>query len=168
MEGEEFGEFGEVAGVCGNDGDAEAASAGGDEGVIGEAALADLLIVVLGGQPGKGLASARPVAEIGNDDAPGFCKVAFEALDGAAAACIGPGIKFFQNYSTQPEWSSLRDSPETQGCGIGRAQGCDVKRSVEQCRGRIGRGVRQLTIQRGVEVLDGNAAGEETLRSGDR
>src|SRR5690349_21823302 len=131
VEGEEFGEFGEVAGVGGDYGDAEAASAGGVEGVIGEGVLADLLVVVPGGEPGKGLASPCPVAEIGDDDAPGFRKVAFEAFNDATAARVGSGVQFFENDGAEPKRPALCDSAQTEGCSVRRTHRGNIKGSIE-------------------------------------
>lgn len=108
-EGEEFTEFGKVAGVGSDYGDAKAASAGGDKGLVCRAAPGNLLIVMFGSEFGEDLAGLGPVAEMGDHDAASPFKVAFKTFDGAAAACVCASVEFFQNHGAQPQWFASRE-----------------------------------------------------------
>src|SRR6266700_6989932 len=73
-----------------------------DQGDIGQACLADLLITVLGRQPSQHFASLCPVGQVGHQDAPGPVEVTLEPFHDASAPPGHSGIELFKDYGAQP------------------------------------------------------------------
>ncbi len=112
LESAEFGQPVEVSLVRGEDADAEPSGADGDEGVVGEPALADGFVVMRGRQSRQHFAGLSPVALIWNQDSLGPIKVALKAFDGATVAVTGSGKEFFEDDRTQPQWRIGSQAPE--------------------------------------------------------
>jgi hypothetical protein len=91
------GEFGEVAGVGHDYGDAQAAGAVGDQGVVCLAAFAKLSAAVLGGESGQDLASMVQSLRLRTTMRRAFAKSRSRRSMTRRLRATAPGVKFLQN-----------------------------------------------------------------------
>src|SRR5208337_1662975 len=76
VKGPELCKLRKVTRVGGDHRDSQAACAHGNQRIVGQAPLPDLLVTVLGGQESEHFARLRPVREIRNQNASGSMEVA--------------------------------------------------------------------------------------------
>src|SRR6266700_352083 len=156
LEGTELGEPAEVSFVGCDNSDAQSPGAHCDQCIIGQSALSDQFVVILGCQASKYSANLSPVAEIRHQDTLRLVKISFQALHIPTVAVGRTSIKFFEHNCTEPKGRIHGDSAERQGCIVSSPQCGNVN-------GRVEKGGLHLTTQRAVYVLDVNATLDETL-----
>jgi hypothetical protein len=156
LEGAKPGEPAEVSFVGCDHSYAQSPCAYRDQCIIGQSALSDLFVVMLGRQASQHSAGMSQVAEIRHQDTLRPVKISFQALHNLTVAVGGTGIKFFEHHCTEPKGRIRSESSERLGRIISSTECGNVN-------GRVEKGGLHLTTQRAVYILDVNATLDETL-----
>ena len=102
LEAAEFGELPEIPLIRRKHSDPASPRAHRDQCIIGQASLTELLVVILGRQPGEHSPRFRPVAEVRYQYSLRSIKVPFQSFHQMMATIACTGVKFFEHDRTQP------------------------------------------------------------------
>lgn len=113
LQGAKFREAGEVPCVRGDDFNAAAGGAGGDQRIVGQARAADALVAVLVRDAVEELSGAGPVALVGNQQPVRPLKLQLKLLEDAVVSYTHSGVQLFQHHRGSPD--RRRPEPTKQG-----------------------------------------------------